>query len=120
MNSNGESFVCRAVCLVGTADLPGKCAVQGFTQYNGKCGCSFCEHEGEVVPVLKGHTQVYPYLVGTPPKLRTKQTTVTQGLLAQQNGSPVGRILCLSICSVKLTLKIKHSEENQLLLTGER
>jgi hypothetical protein len=78
---------------VGAADLPGKCALQGFTQYNGKCGCSFCEHEGEVVPVLKGHTQVYPYSVGQSHKLRTKLTTLTQGLSAQQNGTPVRPML---------------------------
>ena len=90
-----EKTLCHAVCLVGTADLPGECAMQGFTQYNRKCGCSFCEHEGEVVPVLKGHTQVYPYFVGVPPKLRTKQATMTHGKLVQQNASSVSCNKCL-------------------------
>ena len=56
MSSNGESFVCCSVCLVGTADLPGKYALQGFTQFNGKNGCSFCECESEVVAVGCGHS----------------------------------------------------------------
>jgi hypothetical protein len=85
---NGESFVCRLVCLLGTADLPGKSALQGFSQFNGKNGCSFCECEGEVVAVGRGHSRTYPYVPGLN-NLRTKETTLQYGQQAQQLGSPV-------------------------------
>ncbi|KAK3749299.1 hypothetical protein QZH41_020083 [Actinostola sp. cb2023] len=88
VDCNGESFICRAVCLIGTADLPGKCALQGFTQYNGMCGCSFCETEGERVPVMKGNCQVYPYSAGPPKNVRTKNKTVKDGKVAQQKAEP--------------------------------
>ena len=86
---NGESFTCRAVYLVGTADLPGKSAVQAFTQFNGKSGCSFCEDEGEVVSVGKGHSRCYPFVHGRSKNLRNKDSVFQQGQLAQQKGSPV-------------------------------
>ena len=78
------------MCLVGTADLPGKSAVQAFTQYNGKSGCSFCEDEGKVVPVGKGHSRAYPFTPGRPKNMRTKHRVLQQGQLAQQGGSLVG------------------------------
>lgn len=89
VDCKGESLVCRAVCLVGTADLPGKSAVQAFTQFNGKSGCSFCEDEGEVVSVGKGHSRAYPFKPGKPKNLRTKDRVFQQGQLAQQRNSPV-------------------------------
>ena len=85
----GESFTCYAVCLVGTADLPGKSAVQAFTQFNGKSGCSFCEDEGEVVSVGKGHSRCYPFIPGRSKNMRNKDSVFQQGQLAQQRGSPV-------------------------------
>lgn len=88
---NEESFICCAVCLVGTADLPGKSAVQAFTQYNGKSGCSFCEDEGEVVSVGKGHSRAYPFTPGRSKNLRTKDRVFQQGQLAQERGSPVSK-----------------------------
>lgn len=69
--------------------MPGKSAVQSFSQFNGKNGCSFCEEEGEVVPVGKGHSRVYPYKPGPPKQPRTKDSVFQQGLLSQQQGTPV-------------------------------
>ena len=38
--------------------------VKEFTQFNGECGCSFCEDKGLVMPVGKGHARAYPYIPG--------------------------------------------------------
>ena len=73
---------------MGTADLPGKYALQGFTQFNGKNGCSFCECESEVVAVGCGHSWTYPYVPGLN-NLCTKETTLQYGQQAQQLGYPV-------------------------------
>lgn len=90
---NGERFVCRAVCLIGTADLPGKSALQGFMQFNGKNGCSFCQCEGETVAVGRGHCRTYPYEPGPLSNLRTKESTFQYGQQAQQLGSAVSFII---------------------------
>lgn len=82
-------LVCRAVCLVGTADLTGKSVVQLFTQFNGKSGCSFREDEGKVVAVGKGHSRAYPYIPGPPKKPRTKDCVFRHGFRSQQLGATV-------------------------------
>lgn len=89
MDWSGERIVCHVVCLHGPADLPGKCTLQGFTQYNGLCGGSFCETKGERIPVQKGNCQVYPYLPGPPTMLRIKDKTAKDGKDAQQLAKPV-------------------------------
>jgi len=106
VDCNGESFICRAVCLIGTADLTGKCALQGFTQYNGMCGCSFCETEGQRVPVMKGNCQVYPYSAGPPKNIRTKNKTVKDGKVAQQKAEPVSSYQLNSAAPIYMNITI--------------
>ena len=84
-----KECVIKAICLIETADLPGKSALQAFTQFNGKCGCSFCELEGAVVAVGAGHSRVYPFTSGPPKNLRTKKSTFKYGTEAQELGYPV-------------------------------
>ena len=86
VDCNGRNLICCAICLLGATDLPGKSAVQAFTQFNGKCGCSFCEQKGEVVSVGKGHSRCYPYTAGPPNNLRNSKKVFTQ---AQQAGLAV-------------------------------
>ena len=50
VNSPGkEQFVCRAKLLFVIADLPAKASVLNCNQFNGRFGCSTCEHEGKQV-----------------------------------------------------------------------
>ena len=44
-----EEVVCRVKLLMVVADLPAKALVLNCNQYNGKFGCSTCEHEGKQV-----------------------------------------------------------------------
>ena len=45
-----KEVVCRVKLLMAVADLPAKASILNCNQYNGKFGCSTCEHEGKQVP----------------------------------------------------------------------
>jgi hypothetical protein len=105
----GKEQIFKAICLIGTADLPGKSALQAFTQFNGKHGCSFCELEGEVIAVGSGHSRVYPFKPGPPNDLRTKESTFEYGTEAQESGYPV----CFVSLLIKLTfINVKYNNYN--------
>lgn len=55
-----DSITIKVHTLVSPVDSVERCALQNIHQYNGKYGCSFCLHPGEVVPVGKGYSRVYP------------------------------------------------------------
>ena len=110
MEHNGASFVCRAICLLGSADLPGKSAVQGFVQFNGKSGCSFCEDEGEVIAAGKGHVRCYPFIAGPPKILRQKEMVVQHGKNAQQYGLPVSKLIWIK-CFIVATIYISNKKK---------
>ena len=56
-----QCATCKVKILCTTLDLPAKAKVLGFTQYNGRFGCTVCKQEGMVVEVGRGSTRVYPY-----------------------------------------------------------
>ena len=49
MRINEEDVLCRVKLLMVVADLPAKASVLNCNQYNGKFGCSTCDHEGKQV-----------------------------------------------------------------------
>ena len=57
-----NSFVCHAMLLCGTCDLPAKAIVHNMTQFNGYYGCSYCKQSGEQLPTsATGRVHVYPF-----------------------------------------------------------
>ena len=44
-----KQFVCQAKLLLVIADLPAKASILNCNQFNGRFGCSTCEHEGKQV-----------------------------------------------------------------------
>ncbi len=66
-----ELAICKAMVLCLTVDLPAKAKVLAVTQFNGEYGCTNCKHQGEVVPVGRGHTRVYSYQRTRTAPLRT-------------------------------------------------
>ena len=72
-----DTFVCRAMLLCGTCDLPAKAMVYNMTQFNGYYGCSHCLQSGESLKVGQrgGSNHVYPYIQDDPagPKRSSKQ-----------------------------------------------
>lgn len=71
-----SSFICHAMLLCGTCDLPAKAMVYNMTQFNGKYGCSHCLQSGTQLAVgARGRVHVYPYIQADPtgPSRTSKQ-----------------------------------------------
>ena len=85
-----KTFLCQAMLLCGTCDLPAKAMVYNMTQYNGKYGCSHCLQSGKQIKVgERGTAHIYPYQCDNPdgPK-RTSTDTEKHSLTATTNGEP--------------------------------
>lgn len=52
-------FLCKAVLLCGTADLPARRLLCNHVQYKGAFSCWKCEHEGESATVRRGHARIF-------------------------------------------------------------
>ena len=55
-------FLCKAILLAGSCDLPAKCLVLNSMQFNGNYGCNKCLQSGETFYTSEqghGHTHVY-------------------------------------------------------------
>lgn len=76
----GENDVfCRVKLLMVVADLPAKAAVLNCNQYNGKFGCSTCDHEGKQVIKLLFNRSSSIMLLGIS-LLGEKRTRINQSL----------------------------------------
>ena len=87
----GNNFICRAMPLCGTTDLPAKAMVYNMLQYNGQYGCSHCLQPGkQLCTGPRGSVHIYPYNDSEPngPK-RTAVQTDTHSREAVVNGKPV-------------------------------
>ena len=73
-----KEFVVKVVLLAGTCDLPAKCLVQNFRQFNGFFGCPKCLQPGSTFTIgPHRRTHVYSYNDRDPAGLiRTKQVTI--------------------------------------------
>ena len=61
------NFICRAMLLCGTCDLPAKAMVYNMIQFNGKYGCTYCKQSGEHLwTSTTGGVHVYPYISTNP------------------------------------------------------
>lgn len=59
----GNIITVRGVILMGTCDLPAKCDVLNFIQFNGQYGCPCCQFPGENVRTgPRSALHVYPYV----------------------------------------------------------
>ena len=54
-----KPFICKAVLLAGSCDLPAKCLVLNSIQYNGYYGCAKCLQPGKTADTR--HAHVYPF-----------------------------------------------------------
>jgi len=67
-------FTTKVRALIGVCDSVARPTLQGFTQYNGKYGCSFCFDSGVYVEQGAGHTRVYPFEIDS--ELRTPKLVI--------------------------------------------
>ena len=62
-----SSFICRAMLLCGSCDLPAKAIVYNMKQYNGEYGCSHCLQSGKRLTLdTRGTVHIYPYIQSDP------------------------------------------------------
>lgn len=73
-----------------TVDSVARCEVMGMTQFNGKYGCAWCEHPGEVVAKGNGHCRAYPVSTCAP-KLRTNESFLHHAQKARTKQEKVSR-----------------------------
>ena len=90
-----EPFICKAVLVAGSCDLPAKCLVLNSVQFNGYFGCSKCLQSGKTARTNseRGHTHVYPFDRNNPvgPK-RTAATHVLDAKKAHKDDTVVNGI----------------------------
>ncbi|OXU17086.1 hypothetical protein TSAR_007148, partial [Trichomalopsis sarcophagae] len=48
------------IAPITSLDAPARSDVQNITRYNGECGCTFCEHPGEIFKLEEGLTEYIP------------------------------------------------------------
>jgi hypothetical protein len=80
--------VAPGVCI---CDAPARAMVQDMKQFNGRYGCGFCLHMGEIEPKGKGFTRVYPHSTEYP-QLRTHDQTTHQASAAIQSDTDVNGV----------------------------
>lgn len=71
-------FICKAVLLACTCDLPARCLVCNSMQYNGEHGCWKCLQPGRTVKTgLHGHSRAFPFNHADPKgPQRTRESTM--------------------------------------------
>ena len=88
----GDNLSAKAVLLQCSVDLPAHAMVLQMKQYNGICGCCYCEEEGETPPGQ--HLRRYwPYKHHPVP--RSHDSMERDAKTALRNKIPVG--LCLML-----------------------
>lgn len=77
-SSERGQFLCRAVLLAGSCDLPASRLVCNSLQFNGEYGCWKCLQQGRTEKVgIRGHTKIFPYIRDNPKgPLQNKQDAI--------------------------------------------
>jgi len=86
-SSERGKFLCRAVLLAGSCDLPARCLVCNSLQFNGEYGCWKCFQQGRTEKIgIQGHTKIFPYVRDNPKgPLQNKQDTTKHSYEALRN-----------------------------------
>ena len=71
---SGSPVTTKVKALVGVCDSVARPAIQGFTQFNGQHGCSFCYDAGVYLQQGDGYTRAYPFDCNS--VLRTKDLVI--------------------------------------------
>ena len=76
----------KVLLLQCCCDSVARCMMQGLTQFNGQFGCTWCMHEGKVMPKGRGYVRTYPVLDSEPEK-RTHLSFVNDAEVAVSTGT---------------------------------
>ena len=85
---DGTQKTLKVHVLVSSCDAPARADCRNATFFNGRYGCDFCVHPGEVVEKGRGYVRVYPYSEPTP-QLRSATTHVEHVQQTLDGGGPV-------------------------------
>ncbi|XP_064478968.1 uncharacterized protein LOC135392193 [Ornithodoros turicata] len=66
VDSHGGEIISRVFPGPCTVDTVARAMVMDMTQFNGACGCAWCQHEGEVVEKGNGYVRAYSSRVPRP------------------------------------------------------
>ena len=85
-----QSFVCKALLLTSTFDLPAKASALNMTQYNGEYGCTKCLQSGERMKTSRGGSvRVFPFQENNPTgPPRVHAGIVSDSKIACRQGAP--------------------------------
>ena len=80
-------FMCKAIVLMGTCDLPAKLTALNMVGHNGFHACPHCEQPGKTLSLGRGHVHIYPYMCDNPTgPLRTQKSVEMCAKEALRNG----------------------------------
>ena len=96
---SGESIPRRVFVLICSSDSPARAMLKNCKQFNGKCGCDWCEHEGVPVVHNRGPPTRYYSQRGTP-SLRTSHNQAQYAIRAESLNEPVKGVKGLSVVDV--------------------
>ena len=92
IKSDLDTFICKAIVIAGSADLPAKSIICNTMQFNGKYGCSKCPRE-TCKTSEKGHCHVFPFKAENPCGPRRSHA----GYLEDVNTAVQNNIICRGI-----------------------
>lgn len=84
-------FICRAILLCGTADLPARSLLCNHIQYNGAYACWKCEQEGKTEASGKGHARIFPFIKDGPKGLARTPVNVFENAKVAVETHSVGK-----------------------------
>ena len=61
-----EPIIIKVHTILASVDSVARPKVQNDKQYNGKYGCSYCYHKGELIVMGNGYSRVYRGSIGNP------------------------------------------------------
>ena len=80
-------FICRAIVLSGTCDMPAKATALNMINHNGFYACPYCEQPGQTESVGRGNVHVYPYLTRNPDGPKRSHSSVQMCSKLSMNGT---------------------------------
>ena len=106
-----SNFICRAMLLCGTCDLPAKAMAYNMVQYNGYYGCSHCLQSGKTFKTeQRGNVHIYPYIQDNPiGPLRTSEQFHQHSKEAAESGKSVFGVKGPNWLSVVPSYKVVES-----------
>lgn len=94
----------HAMLLMFTVDLPARALILNMKQFNGECGCCYCEYSG----LTQEGSPLVRYWPPTRPTLRTHRSLMENARVATTNGTVVCHQFIMPSCLSKEPVQYKE------------